>query len=133
MGFLRDMFRTAGEVAQLTARCAWLDAEREKLEWKVQALEKEVRSERRRFDTLQRTYLNQISVKNGLYGAFKEPESPPQSPPVAAPVLTLVESTTLEDYARQLRDEDRARGIERPLEAYLEAMRKNPELYLDAA
>ena len=82
---------------------------------------------------MQRTYLNQISVKNGLYGAFKEQIEPPESPPVTAPVLTLVEDATLSDYAKQLRDDDRARGIERPLEDYLEAMRKNPELYLDAA
>lgn len=132
MGFFRDMFRTASEVANLTSRCVYLEGERTKLEWKIEQLEAEVRRERKRYDAFQRTYFNQISVKNGLYGAFDNAgEDRPKTPETLPPEITPIEEETLRSYAVQLQEDDRAQGIDRPLSDYLAAMKEQPERYLD--
>ena len=89
----------------MTRECLFLQEERKKLEWKVEQLEKEVKSERKRFDSFQKTYFNQISVKNGLSGAFKDKEEKLPVKPIDND-LNMFQKQELEDIAKQLKEQD---------------------------
>lgn len=127
--WIRNLFTTAGEVASLTRECLFLQNEREYLARKVELLEKEVKRERTRYDAFQKTYFNQISIKNGLSGAFKDKEVELPKPPQPEP-LNLFEQQELRDIALQLKEQDDATGLNMPLEVYIDKMREEPDKYI---
>ncbi len=128
--WFRNLFRTAGEVASLTRECLFLQKEREKLEWKVAELEKEVKAERAKKDKFVTQFCNQISVKAGLYGQFTNEEVKAKAVEQLPPVLTPFQEESLRTYATQMRNESIEDGMLNvpPLETYIEGLRQDPEL-----
>lgn len=130
--WFRNLFRTAGEVASLTRECLFLQKEREKLEWKVAELEKEVKAERAKKDKFVTQFCNQISVKAGLYGQFTNEEVKAQKVEQLPPVLTPFQEEEIATYAAQMRNADIDDGMQNvpPLDMYIQNMRQDPDKYL---
>ena len=130
--WFRNLFRTAGEVASLTRECLFLQKEREKLEWKVTELEKEVKAERAKKDKFVTQFCNQISVKSGLYGQFTNEEVKAQKVEQLPPVLTPFQEEEIATYAAQMRNADIEEGMLNvpPLDMYIQNMRQDPDKYL---
>ena len=128
----RNLFRTAGEVASLTRECLFLQKEREKLEWKVAELEKEVKAERAKKDKFVTQFCNQISVKAGLYGQFTNEEVKAKAVEQLPPVLTPFQEEEIATYAAQMRNADIDDGMQNvpPLDMYIQNMRQDPDKYL---
>jgi hypothetical protein len=124
------MFTTAGEVAALSLQNAFYEREMKKLEWKCEALEKEVKTERKRFDKLQTTFLDVVSVKAGTYGKFTAAVAEKQE--ATEEPLTAFEEDKINWQAKVMLDADIDAGIEpKPLHVYVEAIKNNRERYLD--
>ena len=130
--WFRNLFRTAGEVASLTRECLFLQKEREKLEWKVAELEKEVKAERAKKDKFVTQFCNQISVKAGLYGQFTNEEVKAKAVEQLPPVLTPFQEEEIATYAAQMRNADIDDGMQNvpPLDMYIQNMRQDPDKYL---
>ena len=130
--WFRNLFRTAGEVASLTRECLFLQKEREKLEWKVAELEKEVKAERANKDKFVTQFCNQISVKAGLDGQFTNEEVKAKAVEQLPPVLTPFQEEEIATYAAQMRNADIDDGMQNvpPLDMYIQNMRQDPDKYL---
>jgi len=100
MGFIRDMFRTAGEISTLTSQLKFSQDENERLVWQITQLEKEVKSERaaHRKDLLK--MCDQISKQQGLPMKFEEKEAP--KPPQAVP-LTAYQEMQIDNLVKEMR------------------------------
>lgn len=130
MSFFRNMFRTAGEIAVLSQQLAFYESENKKLAWRAEQLEKQVTKERDSKDKVMLRYCDQISVKNGLYGTFKEIAV--EKTKVTEPAFTQAETEKIEYLAGEMRDSDIQMDIEpKSLETYIEAIKANPTRYLD--
>lgn len=131
MAFWRNMFKTAAEVSMLQQQLAFSEAERGKLEWKVSQLEKEVVSERKRFDKTQSAVMDFAMQKSGitpkvakaqadLFEDTKETETK----------FTPSEESTIEALAKNMMAADIESGIKPySLEAYKDAIKKDPARY----
>ena len=129
--FFRNLFRTAGEVSGLSQQVTFYEKQNELLEWKVKELEKEVKSERRLKDTFVRQFCNQMSVKNGLYGAFKTPEEEKRPEQSKLFDLSPDEEEKILWAAEQMRNDDIESGNDpRPIEAYANKLREDPARYI---
>ena len=106
-----------------------MQAANDKLEWKNAELEKAVVAERKRLDTMQTKFLNQICVKNGLYGVFAEPT---KAKPVEELPIEFSPSEDLEirSIANQLQVQDAEKGDQYPLQLYIDKIKENPEAYI---
>lgn len=132
MRFLRNMFKTAAQVTLLEQQLAFSEAERTKLDWKVTQLEKEVSSERKRFDRVQAATMDFAMQKSGvvpkvakaqadLFG--KETEEVEQK-------FTPSEESTIEALAKKMMQADEDSG-QQPykLAEYVSAIKRDREKY----
>ena len=129
MGFFRNLFKSAGEFAAISSQLTFQENRATTAEWKCEQLEKEVKTERKRFDKVQAAFLDYVAKSTGVQGKFtavqveKEPEVPEQ--------LTLYEEDKLDWVAKQMMQADIDEGREpREFYAYLDAVKANPSRYL---
>ncbi len=128
MGFIRNLFRQASEFQRLDAEVSFYKEQLGKAEWKVEQLEKQVQTERRKYDKFVITSMNQISVQHKLPGKFQDIEA--EKPPVAPPEAPAKDELAIEYLAQQMRDDDIRRGMTpSDMEAYKDAIKSKPEQY----
>ncbi len=132
MGFLRNMFATAGEVELLRQQLAFSEKEREKLVWKVDALESEVKSERKRFDKTQAVVMDFTMHKTQGIGKVEKIQTDlfPKDTPVVEQKFTPSEESAMEALARAQMNADKESGFEPyPFEKYLQGIKDDPTKY----
>ncbi len=125
------MLKTAGEVSLLRQQLAFSEKEREKLEWKVGHLEKQVESERKRFDKTQAATMDFAMQKSGVVPKVEKAQASlfEKEEPVEQK-FTPTEESTIEALAKGMRASDAESGIEPyPLERYIQAIKADPSKY----
>ena len=131
MSFFSNMFKTAAQVSVLEQQLAFSEKEREKLEWKVGQLEKQVESERKRFDKTQAATMDFAMQKSGVVPKVEKAQASlfgKEDPPEQK--FTPTEESTIEALARAQMQGDRESGFEPyPFEKYVEAIKKDPSKY----
>ena len=116
----------------LTRQCEFYRNQTEHLEKKILMLEKEVKRERGRYDRFLTTHYDQISAAFKLRPPFaKALEDTVKPKGLEAPELTPDEEQRLVDIAKDLHAQDIANGENRGLHEYLNAVRQQPDHYLN--
>jgi hydroxyacyl-ACP dehydratase HTD2-like protein with hotdog domain len=131
MGFFRNLFRTAGEVAALSQQLAFYETRAKTAEWKCAELEKEVKAERKRFDKIQATFMDYVAKREGTQGKFTAVQTEPVV--IEPEQLSLYEENKIEWLAQQMLQADIDSGQEpHAFHVYTDAIKSNPEKYLTA-
>ncbi len=128
MGFFRNLFTTAGEVASLTREVLSLQGQLEHERTRNALLEQQIIAERKKKDSVLLKYCDQVSKLNHLPMVFREKvERPAQEPEP----LSIVEEERVKYIAEAMRNDDLDRdGDARPIEAYIDAINLDPAKYL---
>lgn len=129
MGYIHNLFATAGEVAQLTREALFYRNLYEHELEKNGLLEKAILAERKRRDEMSLKTLDLISKQNGLPMIFKEKVERVQPEPQP---LSILDEERIVYIAEAMRNDDLDIGNEdRPIEAYVNAIKLNPDKYLN--
>ncbi len=99
MGYIRDMFRTAGEVSTLTRQLEFSQSENERLVWQVTELDKAVKAERASKDRFVNKFCDQLSKQHGLPMKF---DDKPEPKPIEKEPLTAYQEMRIEEIAKQM-------------------------------
>lgn len=130
MGWIRNAFKTAGEVNSLVREVGFLQGLLEARDKRIEMLEAVIVSERKAKDKVLLRHADMMSAQAKLGQHFVNDAIPKLE--IEPEPLTLQQIEAIDWAAKAMRDADIEAGVERPIEAYIDAIKSDPNRYLPA-